>query len=271
MSINFKCPYCAKRLRTSSKSAQYRVLNGHLRHCKAHVTVKALHSKALQPNILNLPPTQTYSRNTALAEEAEYNFYDVENDNNNWFEEEIQNEREYIFKNKYGVASPNMAFNSSYYIFQMHMIHLYDKDNKNSPISTGWIRTGQGNTANACWQDYASINSFFIKHGLTLSAGDELLKLISVLSERHKAVIYLPRTMRAIKDAVQRLVDKTYHFKELHVSYPHMLLSTDNFPSLIGPGGAVLDILQVLGEFLINIDYEDIILQPKVNYLNYLK
>jgi hypothetical protein len=48
------------------------------------------------------------------------------------------------------------------------------------------------------------------------------------------------------------------------VPYPHLLLRAEDFPDIIHPSGAVLDILQILAEFLLNIEYEDLILSPQI-------
>ena len=72
---------------------------------------------------------------------------------------------------------------------------------------------------------------------------------------------YVPLCVRS---SVQIIVNKCYHFTTLTVPYPPELLDTNDFPDLQCPSGAVLDIMQILSEFLININYEDIDLVPRI-------
>jgi hypothetical protein len=59
-------------------------------------------------------------------------------------------------------------------------------------------------------------------------------------------------------------VDKSYKFTKLHIDYPLQLIDPADTPNLQQPYGCVLDIIQVIAEFLLSIDYEDIIKKPEI-------
>jgi hypothetical protein len=117
---------------------------------------------------------------------------------------------------------------------------------------------------NGCWEDYVLINQLCCSMGLTQRGGDDLLKLIQSIAERHNCVISIPTTYKCIKSCIQRVVDSTYQFSEIILPYPPELLNVQDFPSLKGPSGAVLSIMEILVEFLLTVDYEDIVLRPKI-------
>ena len=61
------------------------------------------------------------------------------------------------------------------------------------------------------------------------------------------------------RSAVQRVVDDSYTIAKLHIEYPLQWIDPEETPNLQQSYGCVLDILQVIAEFLLTIDYEDII------------
>lgn len=59
-------------------------------------------------------------------------------------------------------------------------------------------------------------------------------------------------------------MDQSYTFTKLHIQYPLELINPEDTPNLQQPYGCVLDIIQVIAEFLLSIDYKDIILKPEI-------
>ena len=66
------------------------------------------------------------------------------------------------------------------------------------------------------------------------------------------------------RSCIQRVVDNTYEFTTVRTPYSSKLFPPDTFLNLKHPSGAVLDILQLLAEFLLTIDYDDLILKPAI-------
>lgn len=68
------------------------------------------------------------------------------------------------------------------------------------------------------------------------------------------------------RSCIQRVVDSAYTFSTVYIPYPEQLLSAADFPDLLQPHGAVLDILEVIGEFLLSITVEDLCLRPEIMF-----
>ena len=71
-------------------------------------------------------------------------------------------------------------------------------------------------------------------------------------------------SLMLLRSAIQRVLYNYFTFSELSVQYPEALISEDDFPDLVHPAGAVLDLLQVIADFLLKIQPEDIILEPQI-------
>ena len=66
-----------------------------------------------------------------------------------------------------------------------------------------------------------------------------------------------------IRNTIQKTVDNCYTFASHSVPYPDKLISEIDFPGLKSPTGAV-DIPEIIAEFLLSIDFEDLIIKPHI-------
>lgn len=88
-----------------------------------------------------------------------------------------------------------MAVNGGNLIFQNALKDMYDSGSGKNPMRTGWIRGEYGGTIAANWEDYAFINRFCVKNGLSIASGDELLLLITDIARRQNVHI----SMKAVR------------------------------------------------------------------------
>ena len=179
-----------------ASSKVHRALNGHMRWCKSHQKVK----RALVPEEVRAPPP--FCR-VALLREAEDNefHYDVEEwaTMDQYDRDAVQDHLDELHERKYGCIKPNMQVNGGYLIFQNALKDMYDSESGKNPMRTGWIRGEHGETTAANWEDYALINRFCVRNGLSIASGDELLLLITDIARRQNVHISIPRTMKAVR------------------------------------------------------------------------
>lgn len=198
--VKITCTFCKQEL-FSKRQTMDKARSGHLRHCTEYIKLnKTPKKRALEPDEIVLVDNFVLSKRLKEAEQNDF-YYDLEDWEN--IDEDIQDARkgdlQTFYDKIYGSIKPSMESNMSLYIFQMQLMALYNKDGTKAPIRTGWVRDAQEGVATTSWEDYIIINRFYSKHGLSLSAGDELLGLIREIGEHHKCMMNIPKTMRSIR------------------------------------------------------------------------
>jgi hypothetical protein len=147
-----------------------------------------------------------------------------------------------------------------------YMSKIDNLSNKTMDIGTV-AGTVLGKRRQADWEDYVIVNSLSETLSLTLDQGAEVLKSFREILFRHDVELYIPTTMKAIKERCAHLKLNQYTFQPKTFTFSDRLIDVSN-PLYRGATGAFLNPVELLSEFLLTIADEDLVLEPQDPILN---
>jgi hypothetical protein len=154
--------------------------------------------------------------------------------------------------------------NVQYLLYQMNIFGKIVHDAE-APFRTGWLKKGTDGSKSD-WEDYVILNKFVISSRLSIRNGDKLLETIATLCSRHNVSLNLPSTYKCVRRALERSMSQDYKFFDVEIPYLKDLFTPENYAKVLHPVGAYLDPVEVIAEFLLSIDEEDLIVRKEVNY-----
>jgi hypothetical protein len=190
----YTCKYCKTEIECS-QSTLHNVRGGHVGRCKERL------NNNFTPNKRRALNPEEFATVTSVA------FYDdsYEFDVEDWGAVEITIEggHNHAFEEKYlsifGNVYEGMESSGDVYLFQQNLLSIYEQHDFSTPLRTAWVRGADGTVSGTSWEDYVKINAYHVKHGLSISAGDDLLQLMVEIAARQKCVINLPKQMKSIR------------------------------------------------------------------------
>lgn len=194
--VSFHCEYCDQ-VFTCLQATVGQARGGHYSKCVCRPTNKKRKRRALEPNVYGALNNFDYKQMEIDAVQDDF-FYDIDEDWGDENEERI-NSIDEKYRRLFSSVSHTMACNGDLYLFQMNLHMLYSSGEHGMPMRTGWIRDNNGGTTNTCWEDYVLINNFHAKYGLSVTAGDDLLKLLKEIGLRNNVDLKIPTTMKSIR------------------------------------------------------------------------
>jgi len=250
---NLYCTYCGKDLHSSSTNIR-RVLASHYKACRC-----------FQNN---------HQRTTFVTVDYEYNheeqhmdsddgydqyMYEQHSDDNSSVASDSTNDTLIVRENDRLYLRFDNTLNAipshDLLLFQLAISAKYSVSTS-APFT---VRSSSGS-----WQDFVRIHDFVKSHNLSTAAGDDLIVLIKAICNNQSYPINLPKNMRTILDAIKKCVGDIYLYETVMFKYPSFLIDPQDFPDSdnIGFLGTFLNPLQIVSEYLLQLDLGDIVFEP---------
>jgi hypothetical protein len=149
-----------------------------------------------------------------------------------------------------------------------------------SVLSSSSEKLSKHNIGDPDPKDILSIFMFCKTHYLSDDIGDGLLTIIKQLFRNHppRENFFLHRNMRSINRALNRALDSLYTSMDIHTTYPfklrggnnnykrekvnRILNRNGNNEQFIIGSGISLDLMEIVSEFLVNHDFQDLDFHP---------
>jgi hypothetical protein len=130
----------------------------------------------------------------------------------------------------------------------------------NKPLQVGQVYNNSTNSVGqACWQDYVELYDLCMRTGISETDCDQVIEKFSKMNARRGVGLFMPKTFKAIKTAIEKTIDEDYSIRSVDV-----LLNSDFFgkEGVIGATGYALSIMETLSEMLLGIDVKDFHFTP---------
>jgi hypothetical protein len=153
-----------------------------------------------------------------------------------------------------------LQISEDHLIFQLSLLAKMDAMS-NKTLKIGSVggsllgRRGQGN-----WKDYVLLNKLFEELKLTLHEGDLVLNSFRRILCHYEVNIFLPSSMRTIKECCEKLTKNTYVYGNEVFHFDNRLVDIAD-SRYRGALGAFICPLQLLSEFLLTLEDDDLILE----------
>jgi hypothetical protein len=231
-SVIITCSQCNQQLFCCDRNPK-RVLAGHLNHC----------NKKRKEDLILINYDNTYENyEIDYNSETESVIYPIENAN-----EEMFNAMDEIILNPTYLQCQN-------YLMKRFKDHLLNPDIHQSRIVDTLGNINQGNI-----MDYIDIHGFMTRTCLSTSEGTEMLTLFRKIAKRQQLNLCIPTNMRSINDALDKDTHLLHVVHEVIIPYPPQILDVELIKKV---KGFYLDPILILSEYLLNLEKEDIILNP---------
>jgi hypothetical protein len=264
VSFTWTCPYCHRFTKLCDNLFHGRqVKGGHLKNCTPYNSIGYLRFSGV-----NVNPEIT-DRLRELRVEGRENRDDRED--YEYGGDGYMSDDSMIFDHNLVPALPPLRMDRGseveYLVAQFGYMQKIDNlCNKSMDVGTV-AGTVLGKRGQADWQDYVIVNSLCETLHLSNEQGSEVLRCFREILFRHNVAIFIPKTLRTIRERVKKLMLNEYTFQEKIFSFSDRLIDV-NHASYRGATGAFLNPVELLSEFLLTIGDDDLVLEPRNPILN---
>jgi hypothetical protein len=264
VNFNWTCPFCLKYSKLCTSAIHGRqVKGGHLKCCTPYLSINYLRFSGgpVNPEITErLQELREEGRaNRDDRDEAEYGGDGYMSDDSVMWDHHIVPAIQ--------PAPLNQDFNVNFLITQYGYMNKID-NLSNTSMSVGTVAgTILGKRRQADWEDYVIFNSLCETLHLTNEQGSEVLRSFREILLRHNVELFIPTTLKTIRRRIQRLLLNDYVFEAKTFQFSDRLIDIYN-PLYRGATGAFLNPVELLSEFLLTIEDEDLVLEPRDPVLN---
>jgi hypothetical protein len=244
-----------------------RAKNGHSGQCKKSKKKKKITIRETLVNNRQYEPAQynpVYYGGTMAGDNVTI---DSINDNqhlptlmrredNNEFEEILDMDADDLDVFENGITY-NYRIDKSCLEFQQKIISRVFGDN---PVQVGQVYNNlTDSVGQACWRDYVELYDLCVRTGISETECDIVIEKISKMNARRGVGLYMPKTFKAMKTAIEKTINEDYSIRSVDV-----VLNRDFFGSdgIIGATGYALNLLETLSEMLLTIDVKDFHFSP---------
>jgi hypothetical protein len=252
----WKCPFCHRYRKVILTAAVGNAIKStHYRVCAAYQSLNFLRF-----GILN-PTTEVMQRRNSLVAQQrhDYNRGQIDNgymseDEHVWgHEQEPQSDDEDLQEKEY---------NSEILLKQLGWMNKIDTLS-NRVMGVGSVRGSlSGKRKQADWEDYVVINRLVEQLKISPTQASMILVTFREILQRHNVEMHIPKTMRTIRDRCMLLTMNSYTFEPKTFLFDSRLINTTN-PSYRGATGAFLNPVEMMSEFLLTLEDDDLELEPK--------
>jgi hypothetical protein len=252
----WKCGFCRRHTALLPTAASGRgIKSAHFRVCPAYQSLNFLRFGILDPT-----PEVLERRDSLVAERRnERNRQQLDNgymsdDSFVWaHENDPQNEEDEVMEKQ---------FNSELLLKQLAWMTKID-NLSNKVMGVGSVSGSlSGKRKQADWEDYVIVNRLVEQLKISPTQATMVLLTFREILQRHSVEMYLPKTMRTIRERCMLLDVNSYTFEPMTFLFDNRLINTDA-PAYRGATGAFLNPIEMLSEFLLTIEDNDLELEPK--------